>query len=393
MVCRLNPFIPLFIFFYKSFVFGHETQNIDTLSQGIDTSGKGLYNIPRSRAISKTLIDFPLACVEIISDYDYGTHDGIYDRIVSQLNSLIENRNNEVNLNFYNTNFLQAIYLALPRPKTEMAKNLFTDSFCDGLSRLIFNWMVHQEQSFKDGKFIKILKDEIEPAYEILKRDYTNIFIPLLSDFQSNLNDKFFIWDFINYEILERHEEIFNLYHNVLEEFYHLNTDFKTIISKYFGTRVDDDLILKAMIYKYDIQGEIKNHFLENSNSTIQSRMSFKEMRNENPIESIESIESHIAKIFNQQNEFITKKIIKFYENQGIRSEIKYSYQFEYLLTNSKNEFDPLTMESMSRIIGFPNEWNIQKFKDYVNELEAKFPRFYKDFSLKLFNIKKENDN
>lgn len=361
------------------------------------------------------LPDFPIEINKIISSYDHkNVCYELYKRVINRLNHfllqsnqieederMVNDGNDEkkeigylnINLEFDSKQFLNELdqFLTFKRQKERKDKRSmvlnrklkneiesklkiinFDDSFWIDLSRLISKWLIYMKKKLKNENFNSFL-DKIGPIYTHLREDNSDLqkrlpeFDSLASfGFCNGFCQRTIV--FLYSEIFDRGNEILNLYHEIIKEFYYGDASCFEIMIKYFGGHFDNDPILKAMIYLYDGDGELKKCF-NNSNSIFDPSKNKRKSRMEigdNFHYSTELIKARIVENFSHGHDHVNGEILEFYENNNLRFAIK-DYSSLYMLMRNLKRINCLTMEIIRKFIGFPEYWNQETFKEYIN--------------------------
>lgn len=191
----------------------------------------------------------------------------------SHSNSHSSSKVQENELNFYNLDFSNKLHQRISS-KNDIG---FDDLFWYDLLRLLFKWSIYIKQFANTEEFeeamtsVRLLTSMIDRQAAIFFFvDFSNL--EFSKDFSGELKQ------LMDYEIMERIDDIFPIFHSALERFYTGQIDCIQLKNEYFGGNFEGDLVLKSMFYTYDPVGKIKRCFqeremeMERENDIVSSR-------------------------------------------------------------------------------------------------------------------------
>lgn len=372
-----------------------------SISSMENSSNCPIYNFSRPKYISNALDDYsifpfiPYNIRLLICDYDdrYQNYNELHERVITRLILYPLKSNVDINLNFDNVNFAGNFNRILSKIKIPHG-----DSFWNDLSSLLFKWMLHMKQTFKND-FNQILKDEIEEDYNSLNQRILPILSPLNVFNFYNLNfsqDEYSqvdlcpeFWKLMFVEFLEMGRDLFSIFQDAIKEFYFMTGSCQILKNKHFNGNFDNNIVLKIMIYKYDIFGEIKKRCFKHPNSNLNLDISSNPYKTHYEKLKIKNIFQRIIKDFAHGHNHINRKIVEIYKRNNLRFSICDSGELLILLKNlkriSSEDFELLKLRILKRIVGFPAIWDSEQFRIYLKEFQESNKDEY--FKLKLSNF------
>jgi len=347
----------------------------------------------RAKMIIKHLKHVPLSASKVIVGYDYPlSYIELYRNVMDGL-ELAENERDI--LKFEDQDFFENLYEILEKRKTSKFISSIpkTDIVRYGLPRLIYKWTIYIASTFKEeanGIFRKA-----DTKCELMRKIQGLEMVPpmpkSLEDLFSRTSANHIKYHGFGIEALFYSEILDNPYlidacDNIFEEFYHQSGNSEIILMDYFGGDWNNNLILKEMIYGFDSFHKLKRQ-------TFSSKESISKIITSKEQYSLKLIKSEITNLI---CEYGLKDMFDVSRRNNIRMKIKnldHFFRAFFWFTESdyfeNSKF--VNMDTLRNIIGFPDEWDQEKYEKYTNHLEKYRKDIYEKFLEKKLVLKDES--
>lgn len=309
-----------------------------------------LLSLKITQSLSNTI---PKDLLKIIIDYSINDQlpINLLDRV---MNTLKVSAKRKREIKFHNAEFAQRLFNILNNIDPLKIKDYYLQI---DIGRLVYKWIFYLKSEYGNGFEVQIIP-QITPTWKKLN-DILDPSILVNVETLKTL-DKCKCWPkdgIVISEILDRGEDIFNLYDRMFKEFYHETGSCQVILNNYFGGYFNNDIILKFMISLQDSYGMMKKCLDDPTFKISPSKEDFPQR----------STRLEIVKKFSYGFGYIDVSILNFYREHGFRFRIDDQQEYCIFVLNLIR-IDQLNKETIRQIIGFPKEWNLELFKKYMVE-------------------------
>jgi hypothetical protein len=327
--------------------------------------------------------NFPMTISGMIKDYDFNKSlIDLFKAVMDGLNVVTPEERN--GLNPESELFIVDFYHILKKRNLENYSNHFKHN----IARLVFKWIIYLRRTFKNNlnEVIKRVQNEYDSVKGIV-----GLWLFVLDD--SGKSDQWYYsgsgLSFLFLEIIDRGEDIFTLYHSVIEEFYMKSGSCQKILSEFFDGHFDNDIILKFMLLRYNNFGD-PNGIVKCFTDPIYQMMTTENMTKKMKVQPTpESIKDRFIEEFHSTNIYFNMNVVEFYKRNSISFKIEREFQL-YSVSMNLIEANLLRKDILKEIVTFPslNKWNEKLFKIYLKKSRS----LWKKDHLELFDLLEQSN-